>query len=49
MFNIQSIFSRMQSFLYYIFDKMALRVKPENKNNSEDDDEENILLNHIER
>ena len=48
MFNIQSIFSRMQSFLYYIFDKMALRVKPD-KNNSEDDDEENILLNHIER
>ena len=44
MFNIQSIFSRMQSFLYYIFDKMALRVKP---NEDEDDDEENILLNHI--
>ena len=48
MFNIQSIFSRMQSFLYYIFDKMALRVKPD-EDEDEDDDEENILLNHIER
>jgi hypothetical protein len=47
MFNIQSIFSQMQSFLYYIFDKMALRVKPDEEN--DDDDEENILLNHIER
>ena len=42
MFNIQSIFSQMQSFLYYIFDKMALRVKSDAEN--DDDDEENILL-----
>ena len=48
MFNIQSIFFQMQSFLYYIFDKMSLRVKPD-EDNSEDDDEENIFLNHIER
>jgi hypothetical protein len=47
MFNIQSIFFQMQSFLYYIFDKMALRVKPDEDNS--EDDEENILLNHIER
>ena len=48
MYTIQSIFFKIHSFLYYIFDKMSLRVKPEY--DFVDDDIENVVLNQqIER